>query len=334
MKNTILSDLGEYFPSFFRMKLSFAFYDNPIAIYRLPPKERGTFIHEYIHFLQDISTHFGLNNMYVYSEYLHSTITQLYKEKKKEIKIPIDPYKQSANLLSNIEINNLCTGDYKSRETLIISDIKEKNYKLKNRNKIIESIPIYQLKSGKEFIHFGGRAIMESMAFLIEQALEPLTVGAKDYPYHAAQNVSDYYIPNFSSDPGRLIALCDVALLMSNPAHLFISYLKYYKHQNIIPSAKDIYDKFYTETHFFSGKPCYAREGLLSFFPKIANYLSTYVHPTLDKGFSTITNFLISKALNFRINRPYLIYELFSAGPLLYNHIFTNILKEFGSPLI
>lgn len=98
----LFTELGLYYPSFFRMELPFEYHDVPMEIYRLSPQKRGAFIHEYIHFLQDITTHFGMNNTYVCAEYLHSTINQIYKKNKKKIKIPINPVTNTDNVLLKI----------------------------------------------------------------------------------------------------------------------------------------------------------------------------------------------------------------------------------------
>lgn len=175
---------------------------------------------------------------------------------------------------------------------------------------------------------------MESMAYIIETKLEPHASGAKDYPYNSALMVANYFYPGFEKDLLRLLALCDISLMMSNPADIFIKYLKYYQQEDHMPTPFEIYDKFYNEFHSFSGKTCSVREGLLEFFYTMSSYLSSYVDEKVDTGFSAITKSLIYKGLNLRLNRPYFFVELASSGQLIYNHLFSNLLYDFGSPLI
>ena len=57
--------LGSYTPAFFHINLNFPFYQSRLALYNLKKKDLSTFVHEYIHFLQDISSYSLLNNAYV-----------------------------------------------------------------------------------------------------------------------------------------------------------------------------------------------------------------------------------------------------------------------------
>lgn len=59
-----------------------------------------TFLHEYIHFLQDVSTVSGLHNIYVMGECLSDRITRIYKMSEKKIKVPL-PLVQGPNNVWN-----------------------------------------------------------------------------------------------------------------------------------------------------------------------------------------------------------------------------------------
>lgn len=49
-----------------------------LTINKLTPVEMTELFHEYSHFLQDISTCYSLNGIYVYSEYLHSVVNRIW----------------------------------------------------------------------------------------------------------------------------------------------------------------------------------------------------------------------------------------------------------------
>ena len=51
--------LGSYLPSFYQMELNFPFPSGEYGYLQLDEKFLSLFIHEYIHFLQDISTYTG-----------------------------------------------------------------------------------------------------------------------------------------------------------------------------------------------------------------------------------------------------------------------------------
>ena len=60
--------LGYYVPAFFEMHVDTDADD--LTINKLKPFEMTVLFHEYIHFLQDFATYYGLNRIYVYSEYM------------------------------------------------------------------------------------------------------------------------------------------------------------------------------------------------------------------------------------------------------------------------
>ena len=67
--------LGYYIPTFFEMHV--ATHDDNMIINQMSDGDATVLFHEYIHFLQDITTYYGLNNLYVQSEYLHSVVNRV-----------------------------------------------------------------------------------------------------------------------------------------------------------------------------------------------------------------------------------------------------------------
>lgn len=59
------------------------------------------FTHEYIHFLQDISTYVGINNAYVYSEHIHGLVSSVYCIPQGRLHIPVN----MPNNYSNVDLN-------------------------------------------------------------------------------------------------------------------------------------------------------------------------------------------------------------------------------------
>lgn len=80
-------ELGYYVPGFFEIFVATDKED--MSLTNFDDKELGTFFHEYIHFLQDITTFYGLNNIYAFTEYLHYGVNQCYKNEDKQITVPI-----------------------------------------------------------------------------------------------------------------------------------------------------------------------------------------------------------------------------------------------------
>lgn len=117
---TYNQNLGSYMPAFFYMKLSFPYYDSSTMLYNLSKKNLSIFIHEYIHFLQDISSYSLLNNAYVYSEYMHAAANYIYSLPKGKIDIPLKLPYNFGNVDLNKYVNETCMGDFGSRDDIFI----------------------------------------------------------------------------------------------------------------------------------------------------------------------------------------------------------------------
>ena len=96
--NRILSTtLGYYTPAFFHINIS-----KNHSFEKFSNEDFSVFLHEYIHFIQDVTTIYGLNNMYVQSEYIRYATHKVYKSNNRKFNIPIIP---NANNEGNIYLN-------------------------------------------------------------------------------------------------------------------------------------------------------------------------------------------------------------------------------------
>ena len=115
------TNLGFYLPSFFRLHLS---TDNPISdLNKLIEKDLSIFFHEYIHFIQDISTYYGLNNIHATVEYFKYA-NMVVRGTEGYFKIPIEPDANAENNVGlNKYINNITYGDtvYKNIKKVLVA---------------------------------------------------------------------------------------------------------------------------------------------------------------------------------------------------------------------
>lgn len=100
--------LGYYIPTFFEMQVDST--DDNMIISKMSDIDATILFHEYIHFLQDFTTYYGLNNLYVQSEYIHSVVNRIYKTNK-QFAVPFEITDNNDNLLLNQQICNLTAGD-------------------------------------------------------------------------------------------------------------------------------------------------------------------------------------------------------------------------------
>lgn len=243
---------GYYQPSFFRMHIDI---DKKIErIEDLNVNDFSTLMHEYVHFIQDITTIYGLGNIYNSVQYIKYATNIIYQSGE-TFNVPIKPDNENQNgSLINFAnyLQGKTEGDYKKYNGQLFK-IEKKNIPL-NKHLNIKSLPTYNLKindKGAITYRFGAICIMESMAYLLEECLSGVDARLPDYPYNSAKQVSAYYYKKFSSNKLRLLALCDISLNSSNPANTFIELLNRWKKMKYLPNnARDLYDYIYNEYPF------------------------------------------------------------------------------------
>ncbi|MCF2611244.1 hypothetical protein I6E75_13545 [Prevotella copri] len=328
--------LGSYMPSFFYMKLGFPFYDNPETLFRLSNKELSTFIHEYIHFLQDISSFSLLNNAYVYSEYIHSVTNYIYKLPHGVFSVPLKMPYNLDNVDLNKFINSTCMGDFRTRDSIFIKRVEFKRIKVPYKNKIVNelSIPFLYLTDGTE-LKFGTCAIMESMAYLIERLITKGSVTPPDYPYQTAEYVACWEYEEFAKDKLCLIALCDLALQFNNPGEKFVQTLRDMKSEGYIPQTpEDLYKRIYQQSCSMLGKITTLPMCLIDMGNMVQDRLKKYLNDShFDFFHKTIRSF-IGFGIENRLRHPYFMIDLVRDGYALYNKTFLMIRERIDSPLI
>ena len=220
-----------------------------LTITSLAPEDRVVLFHEYIHFLQDISTYYGLNAIYAHGEYIHSVVTRIYQEQKSSFIVPFEISDNNDNVLLNRELANLTQGDDTSISRLKITQIEESEDEITIPNKYIDRIPNIIIHTADSMMIFGAIAIMENMAYILERLCEPVSYKkSPDFPYRAAELVADFYVSDFSNDPLMVLALCDMCLQSSNPGACFVRVMKGIQCGELrFSKPEDIYDHFYSQ---------------------------------------------------------------------------------------
>ncbi len=274
-------ECGSYLPGFFRMKLEFPFNESRFALNNLPKRSQAAFFHEYIHFLQDISTFWALNNSYVYSEYIHLACNVIYRQPEGKALLPIKAAFDATNVAANQWVVKNTIGDYEEIDNLFIQKYKTKKVKCPFISPYVRKLTKVILHiQGNKKIEFGARAIMEGMAYMIEKRIAPGGRNPKEYPYLAAEYLAKFIYPEFADDDLRLIALCDTSLLFTQPGKIFVETLLYYKKTASLPSPEIIYQRFYNTPMLSMGQTSYLHKSYFDFATLVAERLKLYLNST------------------------------------------------------
>lgn len=237
--------LGYYIPTFFEMHVST--YDDDMVINRMTDRDATVLFHEYIHFLQDITTFYGLNNLYVQSEYFHSVVNRI--KGNQQFHVPFMIEDNNDNVLLNQIVCKLTVGDYAEQEHYHVYSIDEMEEEL-IPNPFLKKIKSIVLNfDGDSLRSFGAIAIMESMAYILERLCSPNAyTTSPDYPYRAAELVAQYYDANFGNNLLKVLALCDMSLQNYNPGLCFVNIMKEVKDGKLqFVTPESIYDYFYVQ---------------------------------------------------------------------------------------
>lgn len=331
---------GFYQPSFFRLHIE---TKNSIKdVNNLNDSDFSTFIHEYVHFIQDTTTYYGLNNINYNVEYLRYANNSITGQEATSFSVPIYPkLDNSDNVLLNGHICKLTFGD--TDEIRNVKEIKSYSYSklpIGIPNSLINEIDVIDVESidnlnNDHYFSFGAGCIMESMAYLFEKITCSNYSKSPDIPYNSAELIVEHIFPEFGKDKLNILALCDVSLNISNPAKYFILKLEEYKKNNYVPlKAEDLYTEFLNTAitlnniHSDSFQTNY---NLLS--NTVKSQLKGYFN---DSHFDTLKEWIdqvfdITKA--YRINNPSFIIDL-ARGKMKENNYFKRFFNEVGTPLM
>lgn len=336
MERKLNKELGCYIPSFFEMHVDTDKDD--LTPNKLPLKDATVLFHEYIHFLQDISTYYGLRNIYIYGEYFRSVVNRIISSGKKAFSVPYQITDNKDNVLLNIQTHKITQGDSCNITSFTIKSIDRIEDDLIS-NPILPSIPsIFINTEDDETVSFGAMAIMESMAYLMERLCSPKgVVPSPDFPYWSAEIVSDYYVPGFSCNPEMVLALCDMSLQSSNPGHCFVKVLEGIKKGDIsFYKPEDIYDYFYSLQATVTSQGEYT---MLDAYETLLNTVKGSLHSYFnlngqDRAYHNWVDIIADFSIQWRKKRPYYLLDMARQNDLMVNGAWGYAIYNVGTPLM
>lgn len=221
----LYKDLGFYLPSFFTIQVT---------------DEKNTFrtlVHELIHFLQDVSTTYGLINISRTVDEIKE-LNRLYLNGKTidDISEEYKANRQIQNSILGYGANLYCQF---TEDTKVVSLICTQLNQIENPTSG-ETIDLFEVTvyledittSYKDSYHIGAMAIMESMAHIIENSFYGKKDIIKTFPYDIVSMIVDYMLPNFTKEPLAVSELCEASLMYYDPAKILYEILYIMKRTN------------------------------------------------------------------------------------------------------
>lgn len=319
--------LGLYTTHFFKMHV-----ETPSSLEdlsSLDPRAAGTFAHEYLHFLQDISTPFGLMNLSIVVNYIKFCCWQINLNQGKEFQVPIIPSsKDHFNLSKNLDLRRIYLGDSASINRKI------DNYELVNSDvfhpqDLINPIKKVVITIGTDQLVFGGGCIMESMAHIAEEFVSSDQISAPIFPYKSAEYLVGQMHPELNNNRLNVFALCDCSLFTDNPGYNFYVALNKMKEDSFIPTdPKDVYN--YCNNILESSNSLFTNYDQV--FTTAKDQLSDYFTSEDWWAVKDWINHILDEIFKIRKSNISFMLDLMG-GNFINNRPFISIINKLGFPV-
>ena len=303
-----------------------------------------TFLHEYIHFLQDISTVSGLYNIYVLGECLADHVNKIYSMPDGTVNVPLEILPDVNNVLNNKELSELLEGEIE------INGIDACSFQVTGRAEFSEnflkyngqvlSVPkVYVPYDGGGCFLLGNYHISESMAYLGEMIVYGNASGvvepSPNYPYDVVRQLASFYSSQLASNIPLLFSLCDLSLTFSHSGKALIGFFIIYVDKGcpsdwqsfVVDLRNNLKVVGLNSVSSYSDGLCQIRDLAIQSLDKRFNH---FTYDDIRRWYYNI----ICRAIEMRLQNPLFIYDFLSGGELKHNKWFEHLLKGIGTPVI
>lgn len=340
MLNIDFETFGFYEPGFLHLRV-----DTDEDIFDLNtlfqnPDTRGyssTFLHEYIHFLQEVTTTSGLFSANHYINLIKEINSSVRGTEAEEFKVPFD-FNNENNILANHQLKQIYRGG-SEKSNYVKYDFYETEFEpVTDRDGRITNVVKYKIfyfdydRNQQRSFYFGSTCLKEYVAHAIQNQYFPDTAHP-DIPYLIAELIIQKEYPELTNDVGLLIALCDACLMDIHPARTFFNTLERMKSENFIPKkVTDIYD-FTLQSLSFKG--LVASGSVENVFSEISNQADKQFHNALQSD-PFLPNYhwlkhILLKAKELRLSNPSFMTQLVDKKGDL-TEVFFELFRNLGTP--
>ena len=340
-----------YIPSFFRIKLGV--FANFMDVPNIPYGSFAVFFHEYVHYLQDVTTLYGLMNLSVTTYFVRSVAHKVVGMSEGEFDVPQEIEDDDRDF----GFRNLCLRKY-----YVGSSINPKhqivevlNYEvltdtIKGQPLDYVKVEYIDVTTGKNHsCIFGGNILTEGMAYMTERRCYQSVFAdngceypdTPDYPYMMNLKLAQIIYPELAQYLVMIIGVADIALLTYNPGLTFVRLLEYLRGidfakrlngKGYIDKEEDcdeLYRIGYEFTNFSIEKLAQVQDYV---YNEIAEYFKMPIAVELNDWVSRVWE----KARQLREISPHYILDVILGywGDVRNNKVFCSIYLGLGTPLV
>lgn len=195
---------------------------------------KGVFMHEYIHYLQHLTTLCGISIAKQHNKLFCNY--RLYFADNDKIPVPLTRTMVASDMNPFFDYFNKIKGDREYGDRIDqVRVSKEEILEARNENRAVR-LDTFNEESKQwngRGLEFGYYAIIESMADMVQRIYEP-EVEHNKVPYLVIQKLCESIYPEVVQDSKMMIAFCTCALMSSNPGYEFFNVIDFAKtHPNM-----------------------------------------------------------------------------------------------------
>lgn len=340
-----------YIPSFFRIKLGV--FANFMDVPNIPYGSFAVFFHEYVHYLQDVTTLYGLMNLSVTTYFVRLVAHKVGKMPQGEFDVPQEIEDDDRDF----GFRNLCCRKY-----YVGSSINPKhqivevlNYEvltdtIKGQPLDYVKVEYRDIKTGTNHsCIFGGNILTEGMAYMTERRCYQSVFtdngceypDAPDYPYVMNLKLAQIIYPELAKYLVMIIGVADIALLTYNPGLTFVRLLEHLKEidfakrlngEGYIDKEEDC-DELYRIGYEFTN---FSVEKLAKVQNYVYNEIAEYFKMPIAAELNDWVSRVWEKARQLREIAPHYILDVILGywGDVRNNKVFCSIYLGLGTPLV
>lgn len=293
----------------------------------------STFLHEYIHFLQEVTTTTGLTHASFYINLIKDVNYTIINDGKSEFTVPFE-FTNEYNTLTQIELKKIYHGQNVeitySKYEYYLEEIEE----ISDRDGIILNVKrykvfYYDLSRNLRSFYFGSLCLKEFIAHSIQSKFFS-DIQHPDIPYHIAGLILEKECPALSEE--FRIAICDACLMSYHPAQLFFSTIERLKKESSVPSSVEELYK-YTLNLKFHGNGIIITPEQLFYDSKeqVEDHFENALQATIFASNLNWIKHILKEGHKLRIENPTFITKLLdnNGNP---TNLFYEIFQKLGTP--
>lgn len=199
-----------------------------IPLADMQEKTKGTFMHEYLHYIQHITTVYGLYVSNLYNQLFLECLR--YCKEDEEISIPIHDkvFNDNKVLKERIDKHLSIAGKKDSDEEIEKIMVNQDEPKKAFEQGRAVRLDLTRKDGTTGTFDFGYYCVIETMAHLFQQYYDE-DLNHPDIPYKAGLKVCEAIAPELLNDKRKLICILFCALMTENPGSGFFLAIEFYQ---------------------------------------------------------------------------------------------------------